>query len=68
MTTRRYDVLLRALTRAADEWEAEANHLDNYGEGPQPDARRDLSELRKQISQLDEARAIIVADYGRGAS
>ena len=67
MTVKRLEILLDALTRGADEWEAEAADLDRYGDGPHPDDRADLAKLRARISTLESARSALVEHFPRQA-
>jgi len=62
MSPRRWLALTSAMTRATDEWEAEVSYEEDYGDGPRTDRSR---ELRADIAALGEARAILVARYGK---
>lgn len=63
MSAKRFDIVLAALTRAADEWASEEAFLNNYGEGPKPDDRAELTELRRKIETLELGREALMSHY-----
>lgn len=58
MTKAQRRLILAALTRAADEWEAEAEHEEDYGYGNSTLLSR---QLRRDLVVLQEARDIFVS-------
>jgi hypothetical protein len=67
MTAKRADVLLAALARAEDEWQAEADGFDQvieWSEGAHKRAaRREQREIETKIEILTAARAVLVARF-----